>query len=122
MVKKEFRTVKRILVFFSVLVLLLSGCSTPEAGEIEVHDAWIRPAAQGANGAVYFAIQSSQADELTGISSDVAEAVEIHESMTSGDVMEMHPMESVPLPAGKTVTFKPGGLHIMLVGLKQDFQ
>ena len=36
--------------------------------------------------------------------------------------MEMHQLQSVPLEAGEEVTFEPGGLHIMLIGLKQDLK
>jgi periplasmic copper chaperone A len=114
--------VNRIIVSILAIVVLLSGCAAPEAEGIEIRDAWMRPAAQGDNGAVYLVIQSPEADVITSISSDVAQAVEMHESMMSGDVMEMHPAESVALAAGEPVTFEPGGLHIMLVGLKQDLQ
>jgi len=100
--------------------LLLSACSA-EIG-IEVHEVWMRPAAQGENGAVYFVIHnhSSEEDELIGISSDIAEAVEMHESKMNGDVMEMNQVESVPLEAYAEIKFEPGGLHIMLVNLKKD--
>lgn len=113
---------KRILACALILVSLLSGCRAPAAEGVEVRDAWARPAAQGDNGAVYFVIRSSEADELVGASSDVAEAVEIHESTMSGDVMEMHHSPSIPLAAGEDVTFEPGGLHIMLVRLKQELK
>lgn len=110
-------------IFVVVLFLgLLSGCAAPGQEDVEVHEAWARPAAQGGNGAVYFAIRSSQADEMTGVSSDSAEAVEMHESTMSGDVMQMHQLETVQLDAGEQVTFEPGGLHIMLIGLKQDLR
>ena len=112
---------KQILACVLILVSLLSGCSPPAEG-VEVREAWARPAAQGDNGAVYFVIRSSEEDELVGASSDVAEAVEIHESAMSGDVMEMHHSPSVPLGAGEQVTFEPGGLHIMLVRLKQELK
>ena len=36
-----------------------------------------------------------------------------------GDVMEMRQLDAIDLPAGKTVEFKPGGLHVMFIGLKQ---
>ena len=113
---------KRLLVCVLTFVLVLSGCGAPVKAEIEVSDAWARPAAQGDNGAVYFVIRSSAADEIVGASSDVAEAVEVHESTMSGDVMEMHHAPSVPLGAGEEVIFEPGGLHIMLVGLKQELK
>jgi periplasmic copper chaperone A len=114
--------VKRILVSVLTIGLLLNSCAAPATEGVEVRDAWARPAAQGGNGAVYLVIRSSAADELVGVASEVAEAVEMHESRLSGDVMEMRQLESVPLKAGEDVIFEPGGLHIMLIGLKQDLK
>ena len=97
----------------------MTACGTEKG--IEIHSAWMRPAAQGENGAVYFVIHnhSSTADELVGASSNIAEAVEMHESMlTDADVMKMHEVSSVPLDAFAEIEFTPGGLHMMLVGLK----
>jgi periplasmic copper chaperone A len=116
------KVVNRILVFILAIAFLLSGCAAPATEGVDVREAWARPAAQGDNGAVYFVIRSWEADELVGVTSDVAEVVEMHESMMSGDVMEMHQLESVPLSAGEEVTFEPGSLHLMLVGLKQDLK
>ena len=111
---------KRILVLGLVTLLLLSACSAAKG--IEISEAWARPAAQGENGAIYFVIHNNarEADELTGVSSDIAEAVEMHESRMDGDVMQMHQLETIPLQAGAETTFKPGGLHIMLIGVKED--
>jgi len=114
--------VNRILVSVLILVFLLSGCSTTATEVVEIRDAWARPAVQGGNGAIYLVIRSSEPDELVGASSDIADAVEIHESTMSEDVMEMHQLEFVPLEPGEDVTFKPGGLHIMLIGLRQDLK
>ena len=111
-------------IFVSVLIttLLLSSCSARAIESLEVRDAWARPALQGGNGAVYFVIQSPEADEIVGVTSDVAESVEMHESRMTGDVMEMRQVGSVPLGAGEQVTFEPGGFHIMLIGLQQDLR
>ena len=113
---------KRVLVSVLTIIVILSGCVAPATEGVEVRAAWARPAAQGGNGAVYFVIRSSEADELVGVVSDVAEAVEMHESTMNEDVMEMRQLVSVPLQAGGEVVFEPGGLHIMLVGLKQDLK
>jgi periplasmic copper chaperone A len=120
--EKEMKTVNRMLVFVCAIVFLLSGCAAPATEGVEVHDAWARPAAQGENGAVYFVIHSSEADELIGVTSDVAEAVEMHESTMNGDVMEMRQLASLPLDDGQDVVFEPGGLHLMLIGLKRDLK
>lgn len=115
---------KAILMVVLALAPLLSGCAAPGSGGVEVHGAWTRPTAQGGNGAVYFTIenQSSESEEILAVASDIAEAVEIHESRRNGDVMEMHQLETVPLGPGAEVKFEPGGLHVMLIGLKQDLQ
>jgi copper(I)-binding protein len=84
----------------------------------------MRPAAQGENGAIYLVIHNlgSSADTLTGVSSNVAEAIEIHESKMSGDVMQMQQLESVPVERSAEIRFEPGGLHIMLIDLKKDLK
>lgn len=113
---------KEILIIVLAIGVLLSGCAAPTTEGVEVRDAWARPASQGGNGAAYLVIRSSTADELVGVVSDIAEVVEMHESMMNGDVMQMHHMGSVSLGAGEEVIFEPGGLHIMLIGLKQDLK
>ena len=115
---------KRGLVFVILAILILSACGTLDEG-IEAHTAWMRPVAQGENGAIYFVLHnhSSKADELVGASSDASEAVEIHESTNAdGDVVQMKMLSSVPLEPFAEIEFTPGGLHIMLVGLKRDFR
>jgi copper(I)-binding protein len=117
--------VKYILIFV-LMAFSLSACGAEQG--IEVRDAWMRPAAQGENGAIYFVIQNrgSDADTLTGVSSNVAEAVEMHETTfqaeMSGDVMQMQQLDSVPLEPSSELNFEPGGLHVMLVGLKEDLK
>ncbi len=44
----------------------------------------------------------------------------IHESREEDGVMRMIHVDAVELPAGETVTFRPGGLHVMIMGLKPD--
>ena len=117
---------KRILKLVLTIALLSSACSAESAtqGGMKVNQAWMRPAAQGANGAVYFVIHndSSAADELVGVSAEVAQAAEMHESKMTGDVMEMNQLETVPLGADEEVAFAPGGLHIMLINLTKELK
>ena len=113
---------KRMSAVVLILAFLLNACGAQEG--ITVHNAWMRPTAQGDNGAVYFVLRndSTEADELVGASSNVAEAVEIHESsMAAGtDVMKMNQVFSVPLGRGSEAVFEPGGLHVMLVNMSRD--
>lgn len=113
---------KRIIVVLLSAALLLSACGTKEG--IEISDVWARTSMQGMNSAVYFMIQNHNAgaDELIGAASDVADAVEVHESKMEGDVMMMNRVEAVALEPSAKVEFKPGGYHVMLIGLKQDLK
>jgi len=114
---------KKILLPILAGVLLLSACGSGNtSGKLEVRDYWARGAVKGNNGAAYMMINNglAQDEELIGVSSAVANAVEIHSSKVENDVMQMTPQKSVLLPAGEDVEFKPGGLHIMFVGLEQD--
>ena len=115
---------KRILLFVISAVFFLCGCSAPAEGGINVHNAWMRPTAQGGNGAVYFVLQnySAKTDELVSVSSNVAESVEIHESsmVEDTDVMQMKQIFSVKLDGGSETAFEPGGLHVMLVNVNRS--
>ena len=113
---------KRTLISALIVILLITACG-PEKG-IEVHSAWMRPSPKGTNGGVYFELHNhaSTPDELTGITSEAAVVVEIHESKMEGDVMKMEMLTSLPIDAYADMTFEPGGLHVMLVNLHQELK
>ena len=115
---------KRLILLTVTAVLFLSACSAPKG--ITVREAWVRATDTGENGAVYFVLEndSTEQDALIEVSSDLANAIEIHESsMVAGtDVMQMEQVSSVALDAGSEVAFEPGGLHVMLVGLKTELK
>ena len=116
------------LLLASLSLLLLAACSSGPAGpQIKIEDAWARssPLAAG-NGSVYLTIENggNEADALIGVSAAVSEAAEIHEMMMEGDVMKMRPVagQRLEIPAGGKVELKPGGLHIMLLELKEKLE
>lgn len=114
-----------ILVLAGTLFLSACGGSSKKGLGLEVHDAWARSAMKDGNGAAYMLLHnhSTSDDALVGVSSDVAEAVEIHLSQIKADgTMEMVKQESISLPADGEVEFKPGSYHVMLIGLKQDLK
>lgn len=82
---------------------------------------WTRPASAGGMGVGYVKItnEGSEPDMLLGASSDVAERVELHETTISADgVASMKPVKQVEIAPGQSIELKPGGMHIMLIGLK----
>lgn len=112
----------RLLVVFSVLATILAACNS-EGKQIQVSEIWARPGLAGGNSAVYFTITNgtSGADSLISASSDVADAVELHMTTMQDGKMQMMHQQEVPIQTGKT-EFQPGGLHVMLIGLKQDLK
>ena len=112
------------LFILTIAILIVSACA-PTNGTLTVTDSWARPAQAGENGAVYFVIENGSASEdaLLSTSTDVAEVAEAHMSMVDANgVASMQMQEAVSIPARETVKFKPGGLHIMLINLKQDLK
>ncbi len=62
-------------------------------------------------------------DRLVAGSADFAAKVEIHEMAMDGDVMKMRPVEGgLEIPAGGSVELKPGGYHVMFIGLKEQMK
>ena len=109
------------MVALLLAALLVGACG--ETGEFKVMDVWARPAASSDNGAVYFIISNATdtEDRLLSVSTDVASAAEVHMSMMdSNGVMSMQMQEAFAIPAQQEVIFKPGGVHVMLIGLSQD--
>jgi copper(I)-binding protein len=110
------------------LVFLLAACGGGEAttetaaGGITIEEAWARPPAMaGGNGAAYFLVRNDgdTADRLIAVASPLAMA-EMHESVMADDgTMAMNPVDGVDIPAGSTVEFKRGGLHIMFMGVAE---
>jgi copper(I)-binding protein len=83
---------------------------------------WARPAVPGMpNSAAYGLVLNlnETPDRIISGTTAAAEALELHEMvMAEGDVMQMRPLaDGIPLPAGGFALLKPGGLHIMLIGL-----
>jgi len=109
-----------LLVSFS----LLTACAGAggQGAQIEVQQAWARPAGAGSNSAAYMVLvnRGGAVDRLLRAECAAARAVELHESMMQGDVMQMQPVPSIEVPAGGSVELKPGGLHIMLIDLQQE--
>lgn len=115
----------RSVSMFVLLGMLLLGACAPAVADMEASEVWARTGMQGGTSAVYLVLVNGTGadDELLSASSDIAEAVELHLSqMGPNGEMQMIPQSSVPLAAGEEVEFKPGGLHIMLIGLKQDLK
>jgi len=115
---------KRLLL---IPAILLSLASAAWAGSETIHivDANARPTPPGVTaGVVYLVLMNHGAedDTLTGISTPVAAMAELHRSVTENGIAKMPPVTGFVIKSNDGVTFKPGGLHIMLMGLKQPLK
>lgn len=92
------------------------------AGPIKVENAFTRPTLGGASVAVGYMTLTNTGktdDWLESVTSDISATSEIHETKMENGMMEMRELpKGLALPAGSTVSFKPGAYHIMFVGIK----
>lgn len=98
-------------------LLALAGCGTPP--ELAVDQGYIRLNAVPDRPAVaYFTVHGGPADAtLIDVGSPVSIRSEMHESMAAGGMTTMKPLDRVPIRAGSTTAFAPGGKHVMLFGM-----
>jgi copper(I)-binding protein len=73
------------------------------------------------NSAVYVTIRNhgSEPDALVSVTTNIATAVGLHETIEKDGKMAMQPRPKFDVPAGGKLEMKPGSYHIMLLGLKQ---
>lgn len=132
MPRLPFRVLRRVpLLSVAILPLLLAGCQgeapAPGASQIAgdpvaapgmmLSDVAVHlPAAPGAPAVAYFTLSQSGGAprKLVGVHVDGFGRTELHQSVTTGGVASMRKVENVPLSAGQSVEFKPGGYHVML--------
>jgi periplasmic copper chaperone A len=111
---------KRIL---CVGLLAMMAAAPVFADDVKVTKAWARATAPGQDSAsVQLTITSKKDATLIGVASGSADHGEIHTMVMEGDVMKMRAIESLPLPAKKTVSLGEDGNHLMLIGLKNPLK
>lgn len=111
----------------ALTVVLLSVCCPAgvHASDITIDDPFARASAGSVKvGAAFMVVKNSGAtdDALVGAESPVAARAELHTHIKDGEVMRMRQVSSIDVPAGGTVSLQPGGLHIMLIDLKQPLR
>ena len=105
------------------LLVILCSLSAAAAQDLVVSGAWARATAPGQDsGSLLFSITSKKASKLVAASSPVADTVEFHSMTHENGMMEMRAVDSIDLPAGKTIDLAASGKHVMLTGLKQPLK
>lgn len=123
---KNFHRALGCAVLLSLLPAVPARAADVRAGDLVITQPWSRATPGGAKVAGgYLTIENkgSAPDRLTGGALDVAGRVEVHEMATNGGVMTMRPIDGgLTIAPGKTVTFAPGGYHLMFFDLKTQFR
>ena len=112
----------RMLLMF-IYALMANIGAKAFAHNIELRDAWLRETPPGAtNSAIYGELVNSTAGEevLLSISSDVAKYVMLHRTSSEQQVMRMIHVEKLVVAPKSRVVLSPGGLHLMLTGLRRS--
>ncbi len=89
-------------------------------GEIDIGHPYARATVAGQpTGGGYLSLDNKgRDDKLVSATAAVSASVELHSMSMEGDVMRMRQVDGIGLPTGKKVELKPGGFHLMFVGLK----
>lgn len=114
---------KTLLSMTAVFVFCLVTAALAESGPISVSDVWAR-ASNVSTSAVYLTVTNSGAadDKLIAAESPVAKQAQLHIEIDDHGIMKMRPLASIDVKANGKATLAPGGMHIMLMGLKHHLK
>ncbi len=91
--------------------------AAPATSQVQVENAWIPQPPPGTDvAAAYFTVRNTGRAPavLVGVDCPLAAAAMLHESTVVAGESRMRPVDRLTVPAGRSVTLKPGGLHVML--------
>ncbi|MDO9074341.1 MAG: copper chaperone PCu(A)C [Rubrivivax sp.] len=113
------QTSRRTLLAAAFFCALATSPTLHAQTALKVEGAWARPTVQGqaAGGGFLKITGGGTADKLVSASAGVAKTVELHTMAMDGDVMRMRQIDAIVVPAGQTVELRPGGMHVMFMGL-----
>ena len=110
--------------------LLLASSLMPFAtsaadADLKIHDPYVRLAPPGAPTTGAFMViknMGSTDRKLLKAESPVAKTVELHTHINENGVMKMREVPDIEIKAQSQTELKPGGLHVMLIGMKQTLK
>ncbi|MDQ7011881.1 MAG: copper chaperone PCu(A)C [Mariprofundaceae bacterium] len=109
-----------------ILLLLIWGWMAGVASaEVIPEKAWVRqppPVADTAAGYMTLRNDGDRPVEIVSIDSDVSAVAEIHTMRMQGGMMHMQHLPKMTIAAHGTLELSPGGMHLMLIGLKHPLR
>jgi copper(I)-binding protein len=101
----------------TVLLLTLGACAADEAPLVATDVVVKAPMPGRSMSAGYLTLRNNAetAITITRVTSPQFGSVEMHETRIEDDVSRMAALDEVTIPAGSSVSFQPGGKHLMLM-------
>ncbi|CAB3764653.1 hypothetical protein GQ57_17815 [Burkholderia sp. MSh2] len=106
---------------FSALAVLTAGALSSlahaaPAQSVTVSDCWIRSMPGKLPSGGYFNLKNSSANpiDLTDVDSDAFGMAMLHQTQSNGSTSNMVMVDKATVPANGTLSFAPGGYHVML--------
>jgi copper(I)-binding protein len=106
----------------SIGLALALVCAAPSSAEdlVRVDAPWARATILASRPcAAYLTLTSAGGDRLVAVETPVADQVMLHATDSTEGVSRMSHLETLELPPGQAVTLAPGGMHLMLMGLRE---
>lgn len=122
--KKVVTNIVGVLLF--VCIAYPATAQQYKIGDIEILHPWTRETARGikvGSGYLYIINHGNTPDRLVSVSTKGVQTTEIHSMAVVNDIMKMEKMHhGIEIPGNGEITLKPGGDHIMFMGLSQPFK
>ena len=118
------RTLITRLTLLFVSGLMPFATSAADA-DLNIHDPYVRlaPPSAPTTGAFMVIKNMGNTDrKLLKAESPIAKTVELHTHINENGVMKMREVPDIEIKAQGQTELKPGGLHVMLIGMKQTLK
>ena len=115
---------KKIIILLASLCAASAFAENAQIGAITVDHPWARatPGAVKNSAAFMLFDNKGAADKLISVTGTVAKEIQIHSMVTEAGVMKMREVTALEIPANGKAELKPGGFHIMLIGMPEGLK
>ena len=112
----------RLAALLLSLLAFVPSLTSAQTSPLIVQNAWMRKAPGADSAAVYLVLRNTGVQPIivVGVRSPVASHVMVHETSITGGQSRMRAFDRLVIAPGKSVTFEPGGLHVMVSGFKRS--
>ena len=115
---------KKITLLIATVLSMTAFAQDAKIGSITVDHPWARATPGAVKNSAAFMVFDNKggADRLVSVTGDVAKEIQIHSMVTEAGVMKMREIKALDIPANGRAELKPGGFHVMLIGLKEGLK